>query len=152
MPTPLIAADEVARRVRAAAAYAGIDHDELAAATGITVPTLRRIVSKSAPRGASAEERWSIADACQVPRWFLETGFAIVDPAAGSGDFVVTAMRRFGERMAAVENAVGITPPSETDPREAAARALEEAAEQAERKPAPGAEGTAGQDRQTGSA
>lgn len=66
----------LAARVRAAIAYSGLRTDEIAQRTGddLGVATLRRITSISRPRGATLEELWRIADACQVPRSWLERG------------------------------------------------------------------------------
>ena len=72
-----------AARVRAALAYANLSHEETALRTGLSVPTLRRIVSASSPRGAGIEELWAIADACGVPRGFIEDGF---EPFRQTGD------------------------------------------------------------------
>lgn len=77
----LIDASAAASRARAAIAFANIRHADLAARTGISVPTLRRIVSADTPRGASIEELWAIADATRVPRAFMEHGFTQAAPA-----------------------------------------------------------------------
>lgn len=66
---------EVARRTRAALAYAGLEQTDVIERAGISSATLARIVSKTKPRGASIEELWQIADACQIPRRFMEDGF-----------------------------------------------------------------------------
>jgi hypothetical protein len=71
----LIAAEKVAARVRAALAYANIDVNKSDTLIGIGRSTMARIVSPSKPRGASIEELWRIADACGVPRSFMERGF-----------------------------------------------------------------------------
>jgi hypothetical protein len=78
---PLVDAAEAAARVRAALAYAGVTvkaaptYADLAS-TGLTYATLTRIVSPTDPRGADIELLWAIADACNVPRRFMEEGFA----------------------------------------------------------------------------
>jgi transcriptional regulator with XRE-family HTH domain len=72
----LVDCEEAARRVRAAMAYAGLDQQQAVKASGIPISTLRRIVATKSPRGASMEELWAIADACRVPRWFMEEGFS----------------------------------------------------------------------------
>jgi hypothetical protein len=71
----LIAASETARRARAAIAYSGLEQGEVIERTGIRLPTLRRIVARTDPRAASLEELYAIADACGVPRLFMEEGF-----------------------------------------------------------------------------
>ena len=53
-------------------AYAALSYDELAARTRIGESTLRRIASPTKPRGATLDEQWLIADACNVPRRWLE--------------------------------------------------------------------------------
>src|SRR4051794_19514722 len=63
-----------AARVRAAIAYSGKGHDEIGRATGLGIGKVRRIASPANPRGASVLELWSIADACGVPRAWLEVG------------------------------------------------------------------------------
>lgn len=72
---PLVAPSESARRVRAAIAYSGLDHEEVAERTYIHAGTIRRIASRTKPRPATIEELWAIADACNVPRAFMEHGF-----------------------------------------------------------------------------
>lgn len=71
----LIEAKVAAARTRAALAYANIDVKRSGDRIGISSATMARIVSPSNPRGASIEELWQIADACKVPRWFMEQGF-----------------------------------------------------------------------------
>lgn len=66
----------VAARVRAALAYAGIEHTNPPDDLGITKSTLARMVSWKSPRGAySTDELWAIADRCGVPRAFMERGW-----------------------------------------------------------------------------
>jgi transcriptional regulator with XRE-family HTH domain len=72
----LIPGSETARRVRAAIAYSGLEQVEIIERTGMRMPTLRRIVARADPRAASLEELYAIADACGVPRVFMEEGFA----------------------------------------------------------------------------
>lgn len=71
----LIDPSDVARRARAALAYANIDVKSSPQHTGISYATMQRIVSPTAPRGAKLEELWAIADATGVPRNFMEHGF-----------------------------------------------------------------------------
>lgn len=73
----LIDPAKTAARARAAAAYSGLEHAEIVArAKAVKRDALPRILSKTNPRGASREEREALADACGVPRWFMEEGFA----------------------------------------------------------------------------
>lgn len=68
--------EHTAARVRATLAYANLRYEDVAERTDgtLTASTLRRIASASNPRGAELNELWSIADACQVPRDWLERG------------------------------------------------------------------------------
>lgn len=75
----LIAPAEAARRARAAMGYAGLDYDELAAKTGITVGTLRNITSRSRPQSGSIDRLYAVADACGVPRTFMDEGWSRYD-------------------------------------------------------------------------
>lgn len=63
-----------AARVRAAVAYAGRSFNDVANQSGVGVAKLRRIASAADPRGAMPLELWKIADACGVPRAWLEVG------------------------------------------------------------------------------
>lgn len=72
----LIAPQEAAKRARAAIAYAGKDLDHLEVETGIKKGTLRNIISRTRPQGAKLERLYAIADACDVPRSFMDDGFA----------------------------------------------------------------------------
>lgn len=62
-----------AARVRAAVAYSG-ERLEVIGQRSIGTSKLRRIASVTSPRGATLLELWSIADACGVPRTWLELG------------------------------------------------------------------------------
>lgn len=63
--------DDVARRVRAARAYAGLTFDELAERSDIGRSTLLRIETKGRP--IKLPELLAIADACGLPRrWFFD--------------------------------------------------------------------------------
>jgi hypothetical protein len=64
----------IAARVRAAIAYSGRAHEEVGRLSGLGIGKVRRIASPANPRGASLLELWSIADACGVPRAWLEVG------------------------------------------------------------------------------
>ena len=71
----LVDAHDARRRVKAAMAYAGFEHKDVVKKAGVSDSTLKRIVSTKHPRGASIEQLWAIADACKVPRDFMEYGF-----------------------------------------------------------------------------
>jgi len=83
-PVKLIAPTEAARRTRAAIGYAGFDMKEVAGASGITIGTLNNIVSRTRPSGGTIERLWAIADACGVPRSFMEDGFTPDPPRSPS--------------------------------------------------------------------
>jgi len=73
--------DQVAKRVGAALAYAGIDIKDSQSQVGISAATMARIVSRTSPRGAKNEmELALVADACDVPMSFLLEGFQPEDP------------------------------------------------------------------------
>lgn len=66
----------IAARVRAALGYADLNIKGSEPLTGITEPTLTRIVSPTNPRGFKTPgEMEKIIRATRVPRWFLERGF-----------------------------------------------------------------------------
>lgn len=81
---PLPSPEAVAARTRAALAYANIkltEKGEPVSVGAISQPTMARIISPTNPRGVrSVEELWAIADACGVPRSFMEEGFSSVEP------------------------------------------------------------------------
>jgi hypothetical protein len=64
----------VAARVRAALAYSGDGFADIGERSGLGQAKLRRIASQTNPRGATPGELWAIADACGVPRAWLEIG------------------------------------------------------------------------------
>lgn len=70
---PSLETDEIARRVRAARAYAGLTIPQLAERIGVGERTIKRVEMRQ--RIARTYELWAIADACGVPRWFFETEF-----------------------------------------------------------------------------
>jgi hypothetical protein len=77
---PLVDPVDAAARVRAALAYANLNvkqapEQQRLKDADISYATLTRIVSATTPRGADIEELWAIADACDVPRRFMEQGF-----------------------------------------------------------------------------
>lgn len=84
--------DEFGRRVRAARAYAGLSQAELAAAIKrrhpgweVSLPTVKRLEKRGAEGVKGSQDDWSqrIAEACGVPRWFLEQGFEGTEPRGG---------------------------------------------------------------------
>jgi transcriptional regulator with XRE-family HTH domain len=64
---------EIARRVRAARAYAGLSVAELANRVGLGLQTIKRI--ESGKRNARPFEVWAIAEACELPREFFDLDF-----------------------------------------------------------------------------
>lgn len=78
MPTfRVVALSETARRIRAAMAYGGYKgRDALAEAIEISPSTLQRIEGVAEPtRELKRSELLAIAEACDVPVWFLESGW-----------------------------------------------------------------------------
>lgn len=88
---------EIASRVRAALAYANIYAKDSEEEVGISPATMARIISPTAPRGASLDELRMVAGACGVPLWFLEYGWS---PPVKTGE------EEMRERMADIEAAV----------------------------------------------
>lgn len=72
---PALPPAELSARARACRAYAGIKEHDLAEATGIQPERLRRILRATHPSRATVDELLVIADACDVPRAFVEHGF-----------------------------------------------------------------------------
>lgn len=65
---------EQGRRIRAARVYAGIDaRPALAEILEMSEPTLQRI--ENGDRPVKRAELLAIAEACEVPMWFLENGW-----------------------------------------------------------------------------
>lgn len=83
---PLIDPRLAAARARAAIAYAGLDHAELEKLTGLDVAMIRRITSKANPRDGRIERLWAIADACDVPRAFMESGWLLTGAEEANED------------------------------------------------------------------
>ena len=106
----LIDPNEVARRTRAALAYANLDVKRSPEVTGISYATMQRIVSPTSPRGASLEQLWAIADATGVPRAFMEHGFETMSdrPAdeelAARVDQIERAQRDMRDQLAQLVN------------------------------------------------
>jgi transcriptional regulator with XRE-family HTH domain len=71
---------EIARRVRAAFAYAGEDVSKEHPKLDISKHTVARIVSGTNPRGADTDELEKIADFTKVPLEFLREGFTGEQP------------------------------------------------------------------------
>lgn len=99
----------VAARARAALAYAAINVRDSTKRVGIHSSTMTRIVSPSNPRGASLEELWAIADACKVPRSFMERGFEALDEAetAARLDQVADELATLRLRVEAIDGGAG---------------------------------------------
>lgn len=92
----LIAPALIASRTRAALGYADIKVKDSNERIGIPSSTMARIVSPTNPRGASFEERSQIADACDVPAWFMEHGFDPLKETVGD-DLQATTTRLLAE-------------------------------------------------------
>ncbi|HST69074.1 MAG TPA: helix-turn-helix transcriptional regulator [Solirubrobacterales bacterium] len=79
-----MAATEIGRRVRAARAYAGFrNRATLAQRLELSKETLQRI--EGGEREVKRSELLAIAEACEVPMWFLEGGWEGWSGAAGGG-------------------------------------------------------------------
>jgi hypothetical protein len=108
----MTSADTIAARVRAALAYANIkltDKGSPVKVGSISQATMARIISPTNPRGASVEELWAIADACGVPRSFMEEGFAPLErPVSDVERRLYELEERLETRLAAIERANGI--------------------------------------------
>lgn len=107
----LIDPAHVAARARAALAYANIEVKDSKDRIGIPYSTMTRIVSPKNPRGArTVEELWAIADACGVPRAFMERGFEVVVEAeeAARVNGAANDLEDVLRRVAALEQATGL--------------------------------------------
>lgn len=102
MAVPLISPERAAARARAAIAYAGLEHADVADVTGMSLSMVRRITSKTTPRDATIERLWAIADACSVPRGFMEHGWAPFSTGA-SIDELREGQRSLEARLATLE-------------------------------------------------
>lgn len=102
---------EIARRANAVIAYSGLTHEELAKATGITLGTIRNIVSTTRPSGGNPENRLRVALACGVPALFMEVGFAPLEREITDADqIVLQEVRRLAalaQRIPAIEERLG---------------------------------------------
>lgn len=95
----LIAPETAAKRARAALELAPYSREELerrAEERGLRSAAFARIVAKTNPRGfKTIEELWALADACEVPRWFLENGlesapaYAVAHGGPSMADFTL---------------------------------------------------------------
>jgi len=89
--------EERAARARAARAYAGLRQPAIAEALGVSNVTVKRM--ESAAKDITIDELHVIADACGVPREFMDAGFASV-PAE---------LRAIHARFDALANVLGRT-------------------------------------------
>lgn len=70
----LIDAEETARRVKAARAYAELTREQLAARTSLSVKSLK-LIEERRRQSTTRGELMEIAAACEVPEEFMEIGF-----------------------------------------------------------------------------
>jgi transcriptional regulator with XRE-family HTH domain len=89
---------EVARRVRAARAYAGLSVNELAGRIGLGLQTIKRI--ESGKRTARRFEVWAIAEACNLPREFFEIDLDLLSRRAAA---LQEALAKVDERLERIE-------------------------------------------------
>lgn len=149
----LIAPETAGRRARAAVELAPYDRDELerrAEERGLRSSAFARIVAKKNPRGfKTIEELWALADACEVPRWFLEEGLegevAHITPISEGGaiedpDNLVVVMAHLNERLSAIEGELGLR-----DVARASNQSLTAALDRAAAAGRPAARGTRGE-------
>ena len=101
----LVQSSDVARRVRAARAYAGLSVRELADAIGIGVQTIKRI--EAGARAPRTMEVWAIAEVCGLPNeWFEMDVEGLANHAAAAADL----LERVDRRLARIELQLGISP------------------------------------------
>jgi transcriptional regulator with XRE-family HTH domain len=104
--TPAPTLTEVARRVRAARAYAGLTVVELADRLGMGVQTIKRI--ESGRRTARVFELAAIAEACELPREFFELDFQEMwQQAAAQRELLA----RIDDRLGRLDQALRWDPP-----------------------------------------
>jgi hypothetical protein len=89
-----------AARTRAALAYAEIAVKDSGRRVGISYSKMTRIVSATKPRGWHDDEMAQIAQACNVPHWFLEHGWIPPVEALDEGEIAA--------RLRAVEAEVSL--------------------------------------------
>lgn len=92
-------AEERARRIRAARAFAGLDQAAFAQALGVSVVTIKRM--ERGARDTSLDDLYLLADLCNVPREFMDVGFS----TSGSGKSG-TMTEELHEMRAAIIDAV----------------------------------------------
>lgn len=93
---------EIARRVRAARAYAGLSVADLAERVGLGLQTIKRI--ESGKRNARPFEVWAIAEACELPRAFFDLDFQdLCQAASGHQDMLA----RIDGRLEKLERVLG---------------------------------------------
>lgn len=98
---PMTSSIEIARRVRAARAYAGLSVKELATRIGLGLQTIKRI--EAGKRTARRFEVWAIAEACGLPREFFEVD---LDMLSRQATVLQDTLARVDERLARVERAL----------------------------------------------
>jgi transcriptional regulator with XRE-family HTH domain len=89
---------EIARRVRAARAYAGLSVNELAERIGLGLQTIKRI--ESGKRAARRFEIWAIAEACNLPREFFEIDLDLLSRRSAA---LQETLARVDERLERLE-------------------------------------------------
>src|SRR3954453_8543251 len=94
---------EVARRVRAARAYAGLSIQELAARVGIGLQTLKRI--ENGRRKPSGPELLAIAEACGLPREFFDLD---LDLLSNRALLLQRTMSQVDRRLSRIEQKLGL--------------------------------------------
>jgi transcriptional regulator with XRE-family HTH domain len=94
----LIHASELARRVRAARAYAGLSVRDLADTIGIGLQTIKRI--EAGTRAPRKMEIWAIAEACELPREWFELEWTELAMRAAEG---AELLARVEARLARIE-------------------------------------------------
>jgi hypothetical protein len=122
----LIAPEVTARRVRVLMEYSGMSAAGLAQKSGVSLYILNRIIARDAkdgPRGASLDELTLLANAADVPNWFVEDGFdghaddPLTERVAALEEAVSAVIRRVGEPFAyppgALERWTQDSPPSD---------------------------------------
>jgi transcriptional regulator with XRE-family HTH domain len=89
--------DVRAARARAARAFADMSQAAVAEALGVSHITIKRM--ERGAKDISMDELWSIADACGVPRSFMDSGF----------ETVPEELRSIHQRFDRLEAILGIT-------------------------------------------
>src|SRR3954452_13743388 len=94
---PISSTTEIARRVRAARAYAGLSVNELANQIGLGLQTIKRI--ESGKRTARRFEIWAIAEACGLPRDFFEIDLELLNRRASAWQETLTRVEERLQRI-----------------------------------------------------